>query len=398
VPGFDAELYLRAVGERDLLGDILHIPPRVKPSPVMVAAAALVAHGAIDRDSAMSVVDDYELVDVIRGRYAHGYETVLRAKREAGRHEPERRPAIDRLRVAAIDRPIEGSRAVLFIRYMSLADGQVMLSGQVQWRLDALTPADDVSDPPDLIVKDDRGGTTRLYPNRHNGSSPPWGTWRSREPLAVDTAWIEVLGVRIALTDRPSGVDVRIEELPPEPPLWRYLDRLVAHSRSDKQIEQAVTALIAAGVIDPADPRLAELQGAAGRLVHWGTDLRLVEQEARPPEPWRSLAIWYDRKGPTFALRVGAVTPSFDGIHVALAAIEFEPEVFHAIVEVSAMAAGADPFAAVLPENGLIWWAGDDRGRPLHARRDASTLRLPLATDDDHARAERDDPPRTRPA
>src|SRR5262245_57901458 len=112
VAGFDAERYLRLVGERVLLGEGFEENPW--PSPLSGAARALVAVGAIDRDRARSVLDDYDLATLLRGDYRLHH----RAWRRAAAGEIEA-AVLERRRVVRCDREIEVPHGTLWIRYVS---------------------------------------------------------------------------------------------------------------------------------------------------------------------------------------------------------------------------------------------------------------------------------------
>src|SRR5438105_170336 len=74
MPDFDAELYLRVLGEDGLLGrdDGRHAP---WDSPALGAARALVAGRAIDAGDARAVIEDYSLASALREEGLAYYES-----------------------------------------------------------------------------------------------------------------------------------------------------------------------------------------------------------------------------------------------------------------------------------------------------------------------------------
>src|SRR5207237_6037412 len=82
VAEFDAELYLRLSGERMLLerGDRGGAPWE---SPLMEAARALIAVGAIDAERARAVIDDYDLASALRSHHGMHQRAMWRQHHKA---------------------------------------------------------------------------------------------------------------------------------------------------------------------------------------------------------------------------------------------------------------------------------------------------------------------------
>src|SRR5207247_1878829 len=65
--------------------------------------------------------------------------------------------------------------------------------------------------------------------------------------------------------------------------------------------------------------------------------------------------------GPAGTIVVGAVTPPFDGISVAVTSIQSESDAFDVEVEIAPGIVGGSPFDETVDEP-LVWWAADDCG------------------------------------
>jgi len=218
---------------------------------------------------------------------------------------------------------------------------------------------------PSATLADDRGTSVRSYFSG-GGSESEWsGRLHAEKPLSPDTAWIEIDGVRIELTDELPALEVTVEPLPEQDPAWGHLWCSVAvpdrmHDRSST-VELAIEALLAAGAIQEDDPRLDELRGV---VDHYGGGAmpRRHRRRRRMPEPWRSLRTYGASAG---ALRgeavLGVATPLFDGITVAITTLSASGEGFWIEVETRPDVSGG-PFDLSLESPQVAWWARDDAG------------------------------------
>ena len=111
--------------------------------------------------------------------------------------------------------------------------------------------------------------------------------------------------------------------------------------------------------MDPAAPELADLGAVRAALGHGAAPHRGIRTL---PQPWRSLLARGRHGGGRRAdVVVGAVTPEFDGICVAVMSLESEEEGFEVEVETTRRLR-ALPYDPAIEDTGLAWWAVDDRG------------------------------------
>ena len=81
------------------------------------------------------------------------------------------------------------------------------------------------------------------------------------------------------------------------------------------------------------------------------------------PAPWRSLlARWGRADGPAGSILVGKVSAPFDGVQVAVTAIDSRPECFSIDVEVVPGLRTGLPYRALDDLRHITWWAVDDQG------------------------------------
>lgn len=365
---FDAELYLRLLGEEMLLSSEAG---RRGPfgSPLSEAAEALLAVGAISRARARSVLDDYALAEALREQDTHG---VMMHRQQTRRRRKKPKPLKPR-RVVPCGTVIDSPAGTLEVRYVILAADSTQLAVTVRPHssttgrrarraLMGMGPMHSFQ----VTVADDRGLATGTHFSG-GGSDTLWeGHLTAQQPLAVDTAWVEVNGTRVQLRERPAPYEIRVETLPQQEPALRYLEhRLASPERfhqGEEQLDDAVAALVAAGALAQDDPRLAELRSVHTQLPRHPRGRRAGGGSSRLPEPWRSLGARLGREdGPTGTVALGAVTPEFDAYVVAVASLESSPHSFTLEVE-AAGALAHGPFAPALAGGRLAWWASDDRG------------------------------------
>jgi hypothetical protein len=375
VSGFDAELHLRLLGERMLIGRSEGHYGRLPQ--LSTAAQALVGVKAIDPNRAELVIDDYDLAAALRTGQLELYS--LRAHRPGrGAHAvPLAAP-----RIVPCDRVIEKGAYTLHVRYVSLDDNATTVAATYRTKpaqpqrprrrhgVAAITMSGGGFGaggwPPQITVGDDRG-TTVAADFSGGGSDLEWrGHLRAHPPLAKDTAWIEVDGERIELDELPARGDVFVERLPDESPALRHLWSLVAapdhfYGRPT-DLEPAIEALMAVGALAPDDPALTDVRAVAA-VVDPHEHPPGARRIGRLPEPWRSLlARRGSTDGPSGTVAIGLVTPVFDGIAVAALGLESDEEGFEVEVEVTPDLGMHHPFEDSGLGRTLTWWARDDRG------------------------------------
>ncbi len=383
---FDAELYLRLAGERVLTSR--EGSARMSWAPVLTAARALVAVGAIEAAAAQTVVDDYDLAADLRDpeRRVAGLRMRGRARLAAARRVAAAPAPLPAPRVVACDRVVETAAEQIRVRSVSVGPRSVSVAVVVTERIPGQSgpgPGWQGGGPSQIRLADDRG-TTVTASFTGGGSDREWrGHFRSDAPLAGDTRWIEIEGDRVELGTGSSAAEVSIVSLPGDDLAMSYLWRQVAAQRQRHgppgMLADAIDALAAAGRLDPDGQQLAGLAAVLDALAlpggpGWPGRGRPGPGRPGPggsgpggtvlPEPWRSLLAGRGRAdGPVGAVAIGAATPSFgDGLSVLVLVLQSEPAGFQVEVETSAEL-GHMPFASVVDERAeLTWWAADDRG------------------------------------
>lgn len=359
--GIRAEMHLRLLAEQNLLDGGGHHP---FGGPVLSAAEALVAVGAVEQQLAEAIVRDFDLACYLRSR---GGRPFFRSN--AGAVAPP--VDLPSRRVSACRSQIEVSGWRVQVRYAVLGDDMTMLGVHAT----QLSPT--VAGPPGLQVPlaDDRGRTTTADFSGGGGPAGFEGVLTARVPLARDTAWIRMGSHRIELVaGDPPRPPVRIEELPPADPALAYLWGRLATSRrhtgpDGADLEAAIGALVHVGMLDPDSPDIPHLHDVSQTLLHPARMMGRGLAWSRPssstlPEPWASLAATLRRpppQGPAGLVAVGSVTPPIDGaVIVMVEAVISHPDHFEIRVATS-------PGVSVHPgmslgEPSLAWWARSDRG------------------------------------
>jgi hypothetical protein len=373
VARFDAELYLRIAGEEMILGIA---PPHYTPweSPLFQPASALVAVGALSAKRARAVIDDYALAQAVRSEEGHhnmhhGIAGVRRRRAKPKALEPRR--------VVLCDRTIEDAHGTLEIRHVTLAPDATSLamrwrakpSGQSRSRRHVHTVMYGArpGGPPAPRLTDDRGATAATHFSGHGSGDELSGHLTAERPLAPDTAWIEVDGVRIELTVEVAPCEVSIEPIPEEPAAYRFLWRRLAapgHFHELPDIEVSIDALLAAGALERDDPVLSEIRRVREAMPdHPGMPSRAPGGTRALPEPWRSMLSRQGRTdGPEGTIALSAVTPLFDGFSVAIGSLDSHPEGFGIEADVAPGVDGGGPLGSSVEQAELTWWAADDRG------------------------------------
>lgn len=363
---FDPELYLRLLGER-----LLHDPDQQRRhhrSPLDTPASALVAGGAIASDRASRIIDDYTTAIGIRaGERGFPHFGPPAHRRKVGRLEPRR--------TMLLGREIAFGTGQLLLRDLAVrANGGTL---RFRWRNDRAgssrggrmmmgRPGGFPWGPIAPVIVDDHGNKLTVRPGAGGGNDSQWdGRLTLGGTLAAEAAWLEIDGTRIELDRRTAPWDTRIEPLDDQDPVERFLWRRLAVGEMPfghtVDLEPALAALLAAGVLDGEQQLVRDLRAVAAQMPN---------NRRRPhgsgggagrglPEPWRSLLRRVGRAdGPTQELVVGAVTPPFDGVEFAAQSISSDTEGFGVEFEV----APSVLHTTALDELPVAWWARDDRG------------------------------------
>jgi hypothetical protein len=160
---------------------------------------------------------------------------------------------------------------------------------------------------------------------------------------------IEIDGVRVPLVTPAPCAEVRVEALPPEDPALRHLRHVAAlagrHPLDEPHLEAAIAALVGAGAVAADEPQLEAIRAVASA--------RQRRRAAAKPSA----------RGPARTIAVGAVTPLFDGVAVAVDALESTAEDWTIRIEFAPEGASPRPYEAPTARSArLVWWAEDDRG------------------------------------
>ena len=360
MPEFDAEAYLRAVGERWEPED--H-EPGVLCNPVLAAAAAaLVAVDAITLGDAQAIIDDYSPAPAPGADRSHLMGAA--ATQDAASPPPD----IARPRVVPCDWVIDQPWGRLTIRYVVFTDQATSLRV-------TLRPGESQARQPHRLAAQvrrvsitDAKGTTAVAEfsgGLRHGDLDWHGQYEARPPLAADTPWIELLGEQVQLTAEPVSVRAWAEPLPVQDPAMRHLWERVAtlndfHSPR-LALEATIAALAAAGTIPADDSAAGAARAVAAVLRPDGASPRGVPGDL--PRPWHSLiARWGQTGGPVATIPVGAITPSFDGVTAAVIALESSNEHFGISVELVPQARTGLPYRDLPAQQHLTWWAADNLG------------------------------------
>jgi hypothetical protein len=353
--GFDAELYLRTLGEDTLLGIVEDHHDDF--ASLKDAATVLVAIDEIEVGRAREVLGDYAAAAAARGGF-HGY-LHQGLERPTPRQPPSRR-------VVALGDELELPSGRLRLRYAVLNDEATEISAvyTTQAGTSAHTSWLQPAGLPQATVTDDRGTTAGLTFNGGGGDEHWEGTFTADQPIAADTSWIEIYDHRIPLVGAPVESTVDIQPLPPtdlaHAQLWRRVS-LGGHHFRQSELAPTVDALVAAGRIDRADPEI-ELADRVLQAIprHWGPSGTTNVRGA--PDPWASLLRRSGRTdGPPGMVVVGAITPEFERHFVAVDCLESGAEGFSVEASVSPRDVEPHPGNLDLEQDTLIWWARDDR-------------------------------------
>jgi hypothetical protein len=374
---FDAELYLRLIGERLIIEGEGHHPWE---SGLTVPARALLAIGSIEVEDAQRVIEDYEVALGLRNENYLQHRAAFQTWRAgASGGPPQMRPVLESQRVLPLDHEIELEDGSLYVSHVALGEDNTRIGASWEGRpsrqarrSSRLAMMHGSWGPPEFTVGDDQGSSVTASFSG-GGSDVQWnGHLEVDPPLARDTAWIEIDGHRIDLVDDPPEVEVSVEDVPDASSPMAYLWHEVAGS-SDfgpgrGNLDSAIDALLAAGALSPDDPELGQLRLVLPALEHSHFMFRgggTTIPHTKLPERWRSLFSRIDvngGEGETLTMAVGALTPEFDGIQLLVSVLRSSGEGFATEVTLVGSPGGRRSFTPDLEEQRLVWWARDDRG------------------------------------
>jgi hypothetical protein len=219
------------------------------------------------------------------------------------------------------------------------------------------------------VIEDDQGNRPTVASGSGGGNDSQWdGELQLQGALSPTTAWLQIEGQRIDLDRQVTPSTTWVEPLPREDVIERFLWRHLAVAEMPfghpVELEPAIEALTAAGVLTANLPLIAQLQQVSAQMPG-RHGRRRGPQPAPPggagasPEPWRALFARVGRSdGPSWTHVLGAVSEPFDGIQAAIHSISSDPDGFEAEFEISpnVLHPGA------LDELPVAWSARDDRG------------------------------------
>ncbi len=365
---FDAETYLRLLGERLLLDrDQQHH----RRSPLDLPASALVIAGSIDSDRAARVIDDYTTALGVRsGERGFAHFGSPNRRRARGNLEPRETMVLDREIAFADglllvrDLSITASGATLRFRWRSDAAGRSRGRGRIAMGSGGLMFPWGAAAP---VIEDDQGNRPTVASGGGGGNDSQWdGELQLHGALSSTTAWLQIEGTRIELDRRIAASTTWAEPILEQGMIERFLWRRIAIAEMPfghtVEIAPAIEALKAAGVMTGEEALISELEAVSAQLPGRHGRPRGVRptNTAGPiPDSWRSLLSRIGRSdGPSWTRVLGKVSAPFDGIQVAFHSISSDQSGFEAEFEVSPNV--LHPCA--LDELPVAWWARDDRG------------------------------------
>jgi hypothetical protein len=261
---FDAETYLRLLGERMLQN---RDPQHHRRSPLDLPATALVIAGAIDRERAARVIDDHTTALRIRtGERGFPHFGPPNARRARGELEPRETmmlnrelPFADGLLLVR-DLVITASGATLRFRWRSDADrsrssGRMIGSGGGGFPWGAVAP----------VIEDDEGNRPTVTSGSGGGSDSQWdGELRLGGTMSPTTAWLQIEGTRIEVDRRIAPSRTWVEPILEQGAIERFLWRRLAVPEMpfghQTELAPAIDALKAGGVLTGEEQLIGELE------------------------------------------------------------------------------------------------------------------------------------------
>lgn len=358
------ETALRLAGERQLLGGNQH---GRWSSGLSEIATALVLLCELPREIAESAVEDYGLAQSLRGQ---GPPPQFRSHRRAARQRVAAPQGLAAPTVVACNATVDLPDGRGHIGSVVFTDDAchiaVRYDGMPSWsgRGGRYRPGRGAAPTrsPQLTVTDDQGTRADAHFSG-GGSQEGWqGRWTTDQPLSATTRWLDLSGSRVELGQGSTPNPVRVEPLPDEPLVHRYLwHRLAAAEPGPPHDDSIVEVLVQLGVVDHDDPILDEV-GQIANALQGGPYGGNAPRNAK--RPWKGLFTRRNRAdGPIGDVALAAATPEFDNTVVVAYDLRSEPSGFNIQARVLGQGAGSiGPFHDDLPGIPLAWWAEDDRG------------------------------------
>jgi hypothetical protein len=365
-----AEAALRLAGERLLLsgGDRGYSGEGLGD-----VATALVLLCDLPQEVAEQVVADYGLARSLRGRWWPPHLRPGRRHVARGQQPSRPTPTPTPPTVVPCDTTVDLPDGRAHVRCVVFRDGACEVAAS-----SAAVPgraqhgggrgASDRWVPEYTTVADDTGASTVGYFSGSGGEDGWEGRWQTdtSPPLSPHTQWLEIGGVRIELGAAAAPAPVRVEPLPDEPLVYRYLWHRAAVAGDWAPEEDLVLdVLVELGVLDPADPVLEELAAVTDATRQgWsgGTRPRVTRK------PWASLLSRKRPDGPCGTVPVAAATPEFDGTVVVLYDLHAQPDGFELQARIEGDGAVSRSLNAEETGTPIAWWAEDDRGNSYLGR------------------------------
>jgi hypothetical protein len=362
---FDAEVYLRRLGER-LLDDSGQQQPG-HWSALRGPAAALVVAGAIAADQAWWVIDDYATATRIRS----GKPGFVHFGPPLRRHKAD---SLMPRQFRVIDQEIPVGGGQVLVRDLAItADGGTLRYrrylaapglGQVPRMLKRQSfPWNAAVTAPEIIDSAGNRPAVRFGDGGRDGEGYVDGELNLRGTIAPEATWLEIDGIGVDLHGPTARWEVGIEALEDQAPLARFLWRHLAVSRPRSGIttdlEPMIQALVAAGALAEGAPLLGDLRAVSARMPRRALHQRRIKRAPTSGlvEPWGSLL---DREGaddgPEWTLVLGAVAPTCDGVQFAANSITSDLAGFEVEFDVAPNLGGV----GALDELPVAWWARDD--------------------------------------
>ncbi len=361
---FDAERYLRLLGERELASgaDLQHaeLNGRAQLAP---AAAAFVACGVLDADSAGAISSDYRRADALRLGDHHRLGHAVSTAPSIAPAEP-----LAPRRVHALESEIhlENGRKLL-LHSLTIAEDDAWLQAEIhsevpfQHGVGAGGPALSIRTPEG---KEIALGFSGGYSDHHAR-----GRFSLQGVLDPTCSYIDVDGTRVELPPPAEPPPVLVESFGSAGVGLRYLWQLLAtvgHRPQRQNIEGALAALQAAGVVAEDDAEVAAIRWVTdlqqGRSRHLRGSGAGTPPAPGVPAPWRSLLAGpRPTSGARGAIALAATTPVFDGVSIAINHLRSTAEGLAIDAETTGPADSHPGFSAHYSVP-LAWWAADDRG------------------------------------
>ncbi len=363
---FDAETYLRLLGERLLLD---REQQHHRRSPLDLPASALVVAGLIDPERAAGVIDDHTAALGLRSS-ERGFPHFgpPRRPREPGKLEPRE--------TMILDHEIAFGGGMLFLRDLTTTSKGATV--RFRWRSDASRSRTGMRHfghaghqfpwgARGPIIEDDQGNRPTVGSGGGGGNESQWdGELTLDGTLSPTTEWLTVDGTRIkvdrAIAQSRTWVEPIDEQGVIERFLWRHLAAGEMPFGHAVELAPAIEALKAAGVLTGKEALIGEIDAVSAQLPARPGRPRATPSAnsgASLPETWRKLLSRVGRSnGPSWTRVLGALSDRFDGIQVAVHSISSEESGFSAEFEVSPNLLSP----SALGELPVVWWARDDKG------------------------------------